>query len=280
MKGAAERAQPAPTRAGVAPAQPNPGAFARPSDERSVNPIIAAASTLLTVYKQTRHSSSHTDVAGLHRRIAEELRNFEQRLRSLGYKNEVVLSARYLCCVLLDEAVLNTPWGSNSGWAQRSLLSLFHNETSGGEKIFQILERIKLSPAEHIELIELYYLFLSLGLEGRYRVVANGKDRLENLRAELFETIRRTRGEPEHALADHWRGVGGARKGLTERTPLWVVLVVFAALIFFGFSGFRIWHYQAAEPTVQRLQSIASTEPNTQNLPSSSDTRATASESR
>ena len=42
----------------------------------------------------------------------------------------------------LDEAVLSTPWGGQSEWAQHPLLVALHREAWGGEKFFEMLDRI------------------------------------------------------------------------------------------------------------------------------------------
>jgi type VI secretion system protein ImpK len=91
---------------------------------QGLNPLVNAASTLIAVFEKTRHTMSHADVGGLHQRLVNEIKNFEQRAREQGIKPEIVLSARYVLCTALDEAVLNTPWGSESAWTQRTLLSV------------------------------------------------------------------------------------------------------------------------------------------------------------
>jgi type IV/VI secretion system ImpK/VasF family protein len=55
-----------------------------------------------------------------------------------------------------------------------SLTSRFHNEVTGGERFFTILEQMQQDPGRHAEVIELMYLCTSLGFEGRYRVLGRG----------------------------------------------------------------------------------------------------------
>ena len=43
------------------------------------------------------------------------------------------------CALRLDEAVLSTPWGAQSEWAQHPLLVTLHREAWGGEKFFEML---------------------------------------------------------------------------------------------------------------------------------------------
>ncbi|NVL25105.1 hypothetical protein F2S68_22585 [Pseudomonas syringae pv. actinidiae] len=68
------------------------------------------------------------------------------RGRKRAIDNDQLLAARYVLCTVVDEAVLNTSWGSKSDWSKISLLSRFHKETFGGEKFFQLLERLSTNP--------------------------------------------------------------------------------------------------------------------------------------
>lgn len=224
--------------------------------DHSVNPIINAASTLIAVFAKTRSTTRHGDVGGLYQRLVNEIKVFESRLRDLNLKQEQLLSARYLMCSVLDEAVLNTPWGSESAWAQRTLLSVFHGETSGGEKSFLILDRLKQTPSENLDLIELFYICISMGFEGRYRLMNRGREGLEQIREELFSIIRRHRGDYERSLSPSWVGLGSLRNPLTEYIPLWFVVALMLAILFFSYSGLRYWLYSSSTPVVQEISEL------------------------
>jgi type VI secretion system protein ImpK len=222
-----------------------------------INPIVNNATALITVFEKTRQSMSHPDVGGLHKRLVQEIRQFEGSLKNMGIKPEIVLSVRYAICTALDEAVLNTPWGSESAWPQRSLLSVFHNETSGGEKFFQILDRMLEYPAENIDMLEFLYVLLSLGFEGKYRVIHRGRDRIEQLRDELFSIIRRHRGDYERSLSPSWQGQGRIHNSLASYIPFWVVASILAAVLLLSYSGFRVWLYDSSTPVVAQLDDIS-----------------------
>ncbi len=227
------------------------------STSSGLNPLVNAASTLIAVFEKTRQALSHPDVGGLHQRLVNEVKSFEIKAKETNIKPEIVLSARYAVCTALDEAVLNTPWGADSAWPQRTLLSVFHNETSGGEKFFLILERMKQQPAENLYILELMYIFLSLGFEGKYRVIHRGRDKIEQIRDELYITIRRQRGEYERSLSPCWQGLGRTRKSLRQYVPLWVVTSIVASVLFLSYSGFRVWLYDSSSPVAEQLDKIA-----------------------
>ncbi|MFL0809049.1 MAG: type IVB secretion system protein IcmH/DotU [Agarilytica sp.] len=225
---------------------------------RGLNPLVNAASSLIGVFEKTHGSLSHPNIGGLHQRLTSEIRNFENRLRELGFAPEIALSARYVMCSILDEAVLNTPWGSESPWGQKTLLSVFHNESSGGEKFFLILDRMKQAPADNLHMIELMYVCLSLGFEGKYRLSDRGHEAVEQIRDELFATIRRYRGDYERSLSDSWKGLGRSHNTLAHYVPMWVIVVVAVSLLFFSFSGFRWWLYKTSTPVANELSEISS----------------------
>lgn len=224
---------------------------------KGLNPLVNAASTLIAVFSKTHKSMSHPNVGGLHQRLVNEIKAFETKTKEIGIKPEVVLSARYILCTVLDEAVLNTPWGAESAWTQRTLLSMFHNETAGGEKFFLILDRMRDMPAENLDILEMIYIFLSLGYEGKYRVVHRGKETLEQIRDELFRTIRNHRGEYERSLSPSWHGLGRVKNMLTEYIPMWVVASIVGGFLLLSYSGFRYWLYQSSAPVAQQLIDIA-----------------------
>ncbi|MCF6324980.1 MAG: type IVB secretion system protein IcmH/DotU [Gammaproteobacteria bacterium] len=222
-----------------------------------LNKLVNAASVLIAVFCKTRTSLSHPDVAGLHQQLVREIRAFDGKMREAGVKQEVQLAARYLICTILDEAVLNTPWGAESAWTQKTLLSTFHNETAGGEKFFLIIDRMRSSPAENIEILELMYICISLGYEGKYRVINRGRDALEQLRDELFHIIRTHRGEYERSLSPHGRGLNSGRNSLTQHIPVWVAASVFISVLILGYSGTRYWLHQSTDHVAEQLTEIA-----------------------
>ena len=228
---------------------------------KGLNPLVNAATTLIAVFEKTHKSMSHPNIGGLHQRLVNEIKAFETNAKEQGIQPEVVLSARYILCTVLDEAVLNTPWGAESAWPQRTLLSMFHNETAGGEKFFLILDRMRDVPAENLYILEMFYIFLSLGYEGKYRVIHRGKEALEQIRDELFRIIRNHRGEYERTLSPAWEGLGRIKNSLAEYIPMWVVASVVGGILLLSYTGFRYWLYESSSPVAQQLVDIANNKP-------------------
>src|SRR5262245_24462780 len=153
---AAHQPTPPLPRHSAAPAAPPPGAAG--FNEfllTGINPLVQAAIPLLMLAGRLRGQVAQADVEALRRQTIQEVRSFEERARQAGVPAEDAMAARYALCTAIDEAVLNTPWGSQSGWSSQSLLVTFHREAFGGEKFFQILERVNSEGSRYQSLLEL-----------------------------------------------------------------------------------------------------------------------------
>ena len=221
-----------------------------------LNPITAAATTLLALLAQLRESGHHPDPDALFQHIGNELRQFEAAARAQGEPDDTVLAARYVLCAALDETVLNTPWGSQSRWAGETLLSVFHNDTWGGEKVFQWLERLVREPGRNLHLLELIYLCIALGFAGKYRIQERGRADLERIHDGLHQTIRQQRGDFERTLSPRWQGVQDKRMRLAQYVPLWVVAAGCAGVLVLVYLGFLVAASRAAEPVLTQVAAL------------------------
>ena len=226
--------------------------------KRSLNKLVGAATELIALVGELRHTIDHVNPSQLRNSIIDQLRQFEANAKQDGQASEVALSARYVLCAALDEAVLNTPWGPESGWAQHSLLSTFHNETSGGEKVFLILDRLLQTPAQYVDTLELIYLCLSQGFAGKYQIDPRGHLQLEQVKENLYRAIEMQRGTYERALSSRWKGDDKSNKNVTDLVPLWVVFTIAFSLVVLTYSGFRIWLDHTTTPIAEELNIMAS----------------------
>src|SRR5215471_19264545 len=143
-------------------------------DRTGINPLVAAASVLLGLASRVRGTVSQRDVEGLRDRVVRELKAFEAKASATGLPRELLRSAHYALSATIDDLVLSTPWGAQSSWAKRSMVSTFHNEVVGGERFYEILNQLHKNPGRSADVLELMYVCLALGFEGRLRVTGRG----------------------------------------------------------------------------------------------------------
>ncbi len=220
------------------------------------NPLENAATSLLSLLGRLHNTPTHPDPAALRARMIDEIRTFEAKAQNIGADQETIFWARYVLCAALDEAVLRTPWGSNSIWQKESLLITFHKEASGGEKFFQLLNKLLQNPARNLDLLHLMHICLAFGFEGRYRLMSDGYAQLQQLRDELYLSLRNQRGEYERELSPRWTGIRLKQNPLIQYVPLWVVASVASVLMLLTYFGFSLSLNVKSDPVYAELHSI------------------------
>ncbi|WP_207480983.1 type VI secretion system protein TssL, long form [Arenibaculum pallidiluteum] len=221
--------------AGRRPAPQGPGVSV---PRVGVNPVAAAAAPLLTLAARLRTASPSVPVEALREQVIEFLRDFEDRASNLGLSRDAVRAAHYALCATVDDIVLNTPWGNGSAWAAGTMTSRFHNEVTGGERFFELLDRLLRNPAPNREVLELMYLCLALGFEGRYRPMRRGPAELARLREQVHQAIAGLRGPPEPEISVSWRGVPAPFRTGRAGVPAWVAGALAAFLLLAVFMAF------------------------------------------
>jgi type VI secretion system protein ImpK len=234
-------------------------------DINVLNPLVSAASELLGLFSYLRQLPQAPNAANLRGSLVSATQRFENKARKVGVTEEQIVGARYMLCTAIDEGVANTPWGAQASWNQQSLLVQFHNETWGGEKVFQLLAKLAQDVPKNIDLLELLYCILGLGFEGRYRVIDNGRSQLDSVRQRLADLIIKHRGAVDSDLSPHWRSKETSGQKARDRVPFWIVAAGVAALLGVIFVGIRLTLNYRSDTTYAQV--IALKLPGAVNLP-------------
>jgi type VI secretion system protein ImpK len=218
--------------------------------------LVRAAAPLLLLMAELRGAIDRADVAGLRRTIMDEIGRFQQLAQKSGAEAGDIVAARYVLCSAIDETMLMTPWGGRSDWRAESLLKQYHNEDWGGEKVFLILDRVKAGGERKLQLLVLIHACLMLGFEGRYRVIKQGRDQLDELRNEISRLVRRhSLIDPDEPLCAEIRPVRERRR---RSLPLWVVSAGGAVVLLAIFVYAQLALSGAVQPVVAAMTSLGS----------------------
>lgn len=202
------------------------------------NLLIDVATPLFGLALRVKQLSECASIANIYHQVVKEVTAIEMELSENGYEHSVIMAYRYVLCAFLDESVMGTSWGAKSIWAQHSLLSRFHDETWGGEKVFSILTRLENDPVRYKDLLEFIFHCLNLGFEGKYKVISNGFAERERVIIKLHELLKSLNDSEPSSLSKATEHVVHSKYKLGRQIPVWSVFAMFFLGLCVVFSGY------------------------------------------
>lgn len=195
------------------------------------NPLVRAASGLLILLGRLRTGLVDLQPAPLIEHVAREIDAFERNALNAGVGQQDAFDAKYGLCATADDIVQNLPGADRGRWVEYSMVTRFFREGSSGAGFFQKMEEAIRVPGQRFNLIELMLTCLSLGFEGQYRTMPNGRVELSRLRKAMYETLRRIQPPPDNDISVRWTPVlmGGKRR--QGGTPLWVIGAIATVMV-------------------------------------------------
>jgi len=242
-----------------APAASLPAAVAREVEalpKVGISPLTAAAAPLLELLAQLTNMAQVARPDELRERAIRALRQFEADARAADISPDSLRAAHYALCAALDDVALATPWGPPSVWGAQSLVSTFHQEVRSGERFFDLLAGMQRDPGRYLPALEVAYLVMALGMQGRYRLARGGGSELDRLREGLFQLLAQLRGPWERELSPRWRGVDAPHRPARRGVSAWIAVPLALALLGIGYAYLSRDLNQASDDLYARLAAL------------------------
>ncbi|MFJ4153256.1 type IVB secretion system protein IcmH/DotU [Pseudomonas sp. NPDC089752] len=221
-----------------------------------MNPMCDAAMPLLGLAMRLKTLDHHDDVTELYRRVHIAVTTILEEMRQLRYESVLISAYSYALCLHLDETVMLTTWGRQSEWSQQSLLSVFHDDALGGEKLYDLIARLNKEPKRFLHVLEFIYVVLCMGLRGKYAMDPNdGKEREKHITS-LRRTIRELRGPLPELLPDTISNVAPCNARKRKYWPWWSPLLAGAGTIVAMYSYYSYQLHLMTENVLTSLNSI------------------------
>src|SRR5215469_4328435 len=174
-------------------------------------------------------------------RMKQALREIASAAARKGYSAEDVQEANFAVVAFLDETIL-THDSRAAEWESKSLGEELFGQRSAGELFFKRLEILRANRDSQslAEVLEVYYLCLLLGYEGKF--AGGSKAELQLLMTNLRDRMERIFGRnpefsPDGALPDEPVVIAPPVDPLNMQVKLFALAaLILAVLCFFGFS--------------------------------------------
>jgi type VI secretion system protein ImpK len=175
-------------------------------------------------------------------RMKQALADVASTAARRGYATEDVQEGTFAVVAFLDEAIMTAPDSGANGWVGKTLGEELFDQRSAGELFFKRLEALRANrdSQDLAEILEVYYLCLLLGYEGKF--AGGSKGELLQIMANLRERLERIIGRdpefsPDRVLPDEPIKADVIADPLNRQLRLFALAAfLFALLCYLGFS--------------------------------------------
>lgn len=192
-------------------------------------------------------------------KMKDALKDIAQIAARRGYAKEDIQEANFAVVAFLDEAVLSSQDGARTQWARKSMQEELFDQRSAGEYFFKRVDSLRAhaDSLQLAEVLEIYYLCLLLGYEGRFAV--GSKAELYQLMDNLRERIERILGRNPEFSPDAQIPDQAPRAAPVDPLPrlLKLAAVAAVALAFVCFIGYFISLWVHAGNEVSQIEQLS-----------------------
>jgi type VI secretion system protein ImpK len=193
--------------------------------------ISALCTDLFLIIIRMREAEDLGDPASLRKLIGYFLDLFEKNCAAIGMPQDSIGEAKYAIVALMDETVLSVPGACRDYWISRPMQLDYFGDNIAGQEVYEKLQKLLLQPENKKDVLEVYYLCLALGFEGKYKI-SNPEERAA-IMDDLGRKLRRTRVRVSAELSPHGRRAETSlsKKSTTFLFPLWLSGVLAAGIV-------------------------------------------------
>lgn len=130
--------------------------------------VLCAELFLLAI--KLKNSETNCDPQDLRKMILFLTDIVIKRCKECEFNEKTINQIVYPLICFIDETVLSNPGKCRESWLNNPLQLHLYGELNAGEKFYKMIDEIMNSEFVNSEILEIYYICLSLGFEGKYKL--------------------------------------------------------------------------------------------------------------
>jgi type VI secretion system protein ImpK len=219
--------------------------------------VSALCTDLFLIIIRMREAEDLGDPAALRKLITYYISLFEKNCKAIGMDQDSIVEAKYAMIALMDETVLSVPGACRDYWISRPMQLDYFGDNIAGQEFYEKLQKMLLQPENKKHVLEVFFLCLALGFEGKYKMF-NGEERIA-IMEDLGRKLRRTRIRASSDLSPHGKRPesSGEKRAGTFFFPLWLSGAIAAAAVVVCWIALFITNGSSARDLLSSIQSLS-----------------------
>ena len=224
-------------------------------DPSAVRRLSTVYSDCFALVLQLRATEDFGPPDMLRERLTDLLREAERAAQGQGISAAESRSASFALVSFIDETILSSNWQHKESWLTKPLQKDLYDRTDAGEEFFSRVEEMLDHPQRDAEVLEVYYLCMTLGFKGKYQL--HSQEQLRTLIERIRDQLRKAPGFTAAALAPHGAPDDQATDAFKSTLPTWVVLALAGALALLVYVAMSFYIQSVASSAAESIEAVA-----------------------
>jgi type VI secretion system protein ImpK len=227
-------------------------------DETKNHRLSEIYSPCFALVLQLRATSAFGEADLLRERIKRLLDKAGVEAARAGVAHEDVQAAKFAMVAFIDETILSSEWAEKDRWLARPLQLEIYDRYDAGEEFFVKLETLRGQRGHRAEVLEVYYLCMTLGFKGRYQL--HDQERLRLIIEETYAELKRAPGMGVGVLSVHGKPRDQVATEVKSKLPAWMVVAAAAILGLIMYLGMSFYISSTAQDAARIIDEVPRTE--------------------
>ncbi len=233
------------------------GRASPPPQPATSNPLRDLFSDLIAfvIFFETTCEQQPPSLGDFRSKVTALVDSQEDRAKSNGVPMEAFREARFAVLSWVDEMILNSKWPYRSQW--QHLMLAYYGTVNAGEEFFRHLQTL---PSQAYDVLEVYYLCISLGFEGQY-AFGDGMRELQALKQRLYKQLCASRGDMRQnyprLFPEAYQKASVAPQKTLKSNRIWYIIAASIPVLLFAIYFFLLQRESAR--VIAELQTPAET---------------------
>lgn len=195
------------------------------------------------------------DGEGLRTQIFELLDQCESAAEEAGVPEDDIEDATFALVAFIDEVILSSNWAGTDEWMKTPIQLELYDQFDAGEVFFDRLEKLQDAPSANAEVLEVYYLCMTLGFKGKYQLQEQQKLReIIEATADTLSTLPETKTEE---MAPNARPDDQTKTEIQSKVPTWVIAAAAALLAVLLYGGMHLYISASARGVATAIRGLS-----------------------
>lgn len=217
--------------------------------------ITNLCTDIFLIVIRMREAEDLGDPSALRKLLMHYIELFRKNCTALNITKPLIDDAIYALVALLDETVMSVPGRCRDFWIVNPVQLELYNDNLAGQGFYTRLDSMLADPEKMKDVLEIYYLCLCVGFEGKYRL-GSATER-ENVIDNLARVLLKINKRAVAGLSPHGRRAisqNFIRRSVTKKIPLWVVCIILIVLLGLWWGGMMYMTEESVEKVLEAIK--------------------------